>query len=634
MIATTNFELIHELFDNVLILDSENRIVFEGRLLKPILKSSHIAINNLFSKKPSDNADVNLLKETVKKVRSTLEPHSLKFENVNEEFILLPLNLDFHGYILFALKSKTLQITKIEHDLKERIKELRCLYNVSKELEIQRPISESIAACIKHVKEAFQFPEETVVNFEVQNKVYGEIDWDPKTINSISSAEIIVDKKKYGEIKIFFKGDVEIPEEEQKMIEETAGKFAKAIEESWETTNLEKQKKILLAKNEALLRLTEECHKQREKLHTFFNAITDKIVVIDHDFEIMMSNKNDIGESGKCYNKLFNLEYRCASCPAAKTFETAENIILEREAGEKYFTLSSYPIFNQEGKVDRVLEVCHDITVRKKMEAQLLQSYKLASLGKLVAGVAHEINNPNTFILGNLKIIQEALTDIFPILDDNYSRNKELKIARLNYDTFKENISTLISDMINGANRTKKIVGDLRNFAKKDDGSLTDTVDLNDIIKNNMTLTRKHIKKFAELECELGENIPVFKGNINKLEQVLLNLVMNASEAIENGEGLITVKTDYDENNKEVLLIVKDTGCGMDENTLKNIFDPFFTTKRDKGGTGLGLSITYGIIKDHNGIIEVESKVGVGTTFKIRFPIKSGVENYGKDSIN
>jgi polar amino acid transport system substrate-binding protein len=176
--------------------------------------------------------------------------------------------------------------------------------------------------------------------------------------------------------------------------------------------------------------------------------------------------------------------------------------------------------------------------------------------------------------------------------------------------------------MINGANRTKKIVGDLRNFAKKDEDGLTDNVDINELIKNNLNLTNKQIKKHACLEIELDENIPQFKGNINKLEQVFLNLVMNASEAMENEGGLIKVKTGFDKIKNEVYVIVSDNGCGMSEATLKNIFDPFFTTKRQCGGIGLGLSITYGIIKDHKGTIEVNSKVGEGTTFIIRIPVK------------
>jgi two-component system, NtrC family, sensor kinase len=120
----------------------------------------------------------------------------------------------------------------------------------------------------------------------------------------------------------------------------------------------------------------------------------------------------------------------------------------------------------------------------------------------------------------------------------------------------------------------------------------------------------------------LNEKIPLFKGSKNKIEQVLLNLTMNASEAIENIHGLIKIKTDYDENSKDILLIISDNGSGIDDTVIKNIFDPFFTTKRNKGGIGLGLSITYGIIKDHHGRIDVESKKGQGTTFTIKIPAK------------
>jgi polar amino acid transport system substrate-binding protein len=221
--------------------------------------------------------------------------------------------------------------------------------------------------------------------------------------------------------------------------------------------------------------------------------------------------------------------------------------------------------------------------------------------------------------------VQEAFDDIFPLLDQQQKLNEKLKIARLDYKVFKENISILIDDMVNGANRTKKIVEDLRNFARKEEENLNDDVDLNYIIKNQLTLTKKHIKKYAQLEIELYENIPLFKGNINKLEQVLLNLTMNSSDSIENGTGLIKIKTGYDEVSKKILLSVSDNGCGIEEAVLKNIFDPFFTTKRNKGGTGLGLSITYGIVKEHNGSIEVESKKGFGTTFTIRFPAKQGI---------
>ena len=623
MLKTTSYKLIYELFDHVLIFDRNNEVVFEGNALKRLLNSSATNIKNLLYESHQSNYKSKTLFDTIEQVKSDLEPHTIKLNGIKEEYILFPLNFDLDPHILLTPKDKVVEITRIEHDLKERVKELRCLYNVSKELEASQSINEAFEKCIKHVQMAFQFPNDVIINFEIGKKIFGDASWNPQTINSIYFSDINVNNKKYGEIKVLLKSNVGFLEEEQSMINEIAGKFARAIEESEKTINLEKQKKILLAKNETLLRLTEECHQKQEKLRTFFSAISDRIVVIDHEFNIIMSNKDDIGDSGKCFNKLFGQDEQCTNCPALNTFNSAQNCLVERDEGDIYYTLRSYPIFDQDRKVDRVLEVCRDITVQKRMEAQLLQSYKLASLGKLVAGVAHEINNPNTFILGNLKIIQEALDDIFPILDNYYSTKKNLKIARLDYNVFKDNISTLITDMVNGANRTKKIVGDLRNFAKKDDGTLTDNIDLNYIIKNNLTLTRKHVKKYAELEMILAENLPVFKGNVNKIEQVILNLVMNASEAIEKSDGLVVIKTGYDENKKEVLLIIMDNGCGMDETTIKNIFDPFFTTKRNKGGTGLGLSITYGIIKDHNGYINVDSKLSVGTTFTIHFPIKN-----------
>ena len=334
-----------------------------------------------------------------------------------------------------------------------------------------------------------------------------------------------------------------------------------------------------------------------------------------------MSNNEEVGESGKCYKKIFNFEQICDNCPARDTFSEGKNSFYEQQHDDQYFRLRAYPIFDDNDNVSQVLEVCSDSTMQKQIETQLIQSYKLASLGKLVAGVAHEINNPNTFILGNLKIIDEAFNDILPILDKHQLNNPGLKIARLNYEIFKENIPILIKDMVKGANRTNKIVADLRNFARKDEGKLSDDIDINDIIKNNLTLTQKHIKKIARIDFNLGKDIPVFKGSIQKLEQVLLNLIINASQAIENGDGKVGIETLFEKKSNEVLIKIADNGNGMDEKTLKNIFDPFYTTKRNKGGTGLGLSISYGIIKEHNGTISVDSKINEGTTFTIRIPV-------------
>ena len=517
------------------------------------------------------------------------------------------------------MKNKIIHISNIEHDLKERVKELNCLYNISRDIEISKSQKEIFEKITYHLKEGFQFPEFVSANLIIDGKTYGKKD--NREIYNKLSTDIILNKKKRGEILISLHTEESFLKEENNLINEISGKISRAIEKNEKNKDIENQKKILLLRNKELIEVTEKCHESTEKLETFFSAITDRIFVIDKNYNIIMSNKEDIGNTGKCYKKIFNSDNICDSCPASKTFENGKNNILERKWSNQYFLLRSYPIINKNGKTDKVLEVCRDVTMNKKIESQLQQSYKLASLGKLVAGIAHEVNNPNTFILGNLKIIREAFNDILPILDNYYVENKDKKIARLNYDVFRENFPVLLNDMVDGANRTKKIISDLRNFAKKDEDTLLENVDINHLIKDHLTLTQKYIRSNANIELSLSPDVPKFNGNFQKLEQVLMNIIVNASEAIRDENGLINVETRYDKSKNEIIIKISDNGEGMDEETRKNIFDPFYTTKRNEGGTGLGLSISYGIIKEHNGTIYVDSKLGSGTIFTIHIPV-------------
>jgi len=387
------------------------------------------------------------------------------------------------------------------------------------------------------------------------------------------------------------------------------------------TADLEKQKDLLVNKNKELVSLTDKLKESRNKLQTLFDAITDQVVMIDRDFNIKMANRKEGTHSGKCHKKIFNLSRPCDRCPGAMVFQQKKSITLEQKYGDEYYLLQAYPIFDDRGEVEGVLEFSRLITKQKNMEIQLMQTDKLASLGQLVSGIAHEINNPNTFIRGNVSIIQEAMKDILPILDD-YSRNdRNLQVARLNYDVFKSNILILLDDMAQGTNRIKTIVEGLRKFAKRDDGVLNDEVDLNDIIQNCLRLVANQIGRKAKVNLELNGNIPKVKGNSQRLEQVVVNILINASQAIEKKMGAIEISTSFLEKENEALLKISDDGKGIDGKTLKQIFDPFFTTKRNQGGTGLGLSIAYGIIKEHKGRIEVESKLDSGTTFSIYIPV-------------
>jgi len=405
---------------------------------------------------------------------------------------------------------------------------------------------------------------------------------------------------------------------EQKLIEQNEN-LEKIVQKR--TSDLESQKNLLVNKNQELLSLTEKLKESKNKLQTLFDAITDQVVMIDRDFNIKMANRKEGTNSGKCHIKIFNLPRPCEKCPGAMVFQQKKSITLEEKYGDEYYLLQAYPIFDDSGEVDGVLEFSRQITKQKNMEMQLMQTDKLASLGQLVSGIAHEINNPNTFIRGNVLIVQEAMKDILPILDEYARDAKNLQIARLNYDVFKSNIPILLEDMAQGTNRIKAIVEGLRKFAKRDDGVLNDEVDLNEIIQSCLRLVANQIGRKAKVKLQLDGNIPKVKGNFQRLEQVVVNILINASQAIETKMGSIVVSTLHMEKDKENLLKISDNGKGIDAKTLKQIFDPFFTTKRNQGGTGLGLSIAYGIIKEHKGRIEVESKQGSGTTFSLYIPV-------------
>jgi PAS domain S-box-containing protein len=402
---------------------------------------------------------------------------------------------------------------------------------------------------------------------------------------------------------------------ERKLIEQNEN-LEKNVRER--TLDLEKQKDLLLKKNQELMGLTEKLRESKTRLQALFETITDTVTVIDGDYNILMSNQKAIGNRGKCYRKVFGQEHHCEDCLVRRVLEEKTSVTLEKSIDGESYLLRAYPIYDSSGAVTGALEISRIITKEKNMERQLLQADKLASLGQLVSGIAHEINNPNTFIRGNLYIIQEAINDIFPFLDQAYTSNPDLKIARLNYGIFKQNVPVLIDDMAQGANRIKGIVDGLRKFAKRDEGLLNESVDLNAITESCLRLVDNQIRRNADVKVDLDSNLPTVTGNTQKLQQVIVNILINASQAIEKPRGTIHVVSDFSDG--DVFLRVRDNGRGMEEKTSKQIFDPFFTTKRHQGGTGLGLSIAYGIIKEHGGRIDVESKVGVGTSFSICLP--------------
>ncbi|MFQ5584132.1 MAG: sensor histidine kinase, partial [Calditrichia bacterium] len=257
----------------------------------------------------------------------------------------------------------------------------------------------------------------------------------------------------------------------------------------------------------------------------------------------------------------------------------------------------------------------------KKQQQQIMQADKMASIGILVSGVAHEINNPNNYILLNSKIISKVWEDVQPILQKYYAENGDFALAGLPYTSAREKIGKLIFGVSEGAVRIQKIVQSLKDFARQDRGELDEEVNVNAVVDSAILIVHNLIKKSTNrFELEFGKNIPLIRGNSQQLEQVIINLITNSCQALEKKDNALKVSTAFDEEIKAVRIRVSDEGVGIPPENMKYILDPFFTTKRDSGGTGLGIPVSYNIIKNHGGKLDFFSKPGEGTTVTILLP--------------
>lgn len=248
-----------------------------------------------------------------------------------------------------------------------------------------------------------------------------------------------------------------------------------------------------------------------------------------------------------------------------------------------------------EGAIDTIHFLIKDISQRKAMEQQLLQADKLASIGQLAAGIAHEINNPLAMILGYTQLLLRAETE-------ETQRYADLKIV----EKHARNCKTIVEDLLSFSRSTptRQEVGHPH---KAIEGVLS-------VVQHHFALDDIRIEK------QLDGRIPEMILDLEKIKQVFMNLIMNAKQAI-GKKGTIRLQSTYDTHAQQVLIRVRDTGCGIEPQNLSRIFDPFFTTKPTGEGTGLGLSVSYGIVQNHGGQILVESEVGVGTTFTVVLPI-------------
>lgn len=285
------------------------------------------------------------------------------------------------------------------------------------------------------------------------------------------------------------------------------------------------------------------------------------------------------------------------------------------------FNEMSVQIVESDRKMKGQLDLLEQANTKiKNTQNQLVQSAKLASLGELVAGIAHELNNPIGFIYSNISHLREYSQALFSIIDKSRVNKNELDIlvVEQDYEYIKKDFPKLIQSCEEGSHRAKEIVIGLRNFSRADEEK-TQAFNVNKGIDSTLKLLAGEIKNKIKLVKDYHE-LPMVNCNVNQMKQVFMNILSNAAQAIHD-EGEIKIKTHYKSEAKRVRIEISDTGSGIEKENIEKIFDPFYTTKSVGQGTGLGLSISYGIVKSHGGQIEVSSKVGEGSTFIIDLPV-------------
>ncbi len=261
----------------------------------------------------------------------------------------------------------------------------------------------------------------------------------------------------------------------------------------------------------------------------------------------------------------------------------------------------------------------HDITEKKVLEQQLMQSEKLASLGFLISGVAHELNNPNNFISFNIPILKDYINEIIPMLDDYQKDHVGIEVCGMPYNEFKKDIFKLVSNIEHGSSRINLIVTRLKEFVWSQRKIDLKDIDLSQVISKVVSICRSKIDSLVQsFTVDVPQKLPTIKTDPRIVEQVLVNLLINAAQSVDKENSWVKLTVKFGESLPRHLIVeVSDNGSGIDEGTKKKIFDPFFTTKSPGKGTGLGLSISHNLTEQIGARIEVISKPKEGSTFSL-----------------
>ncbi|HJV34694.1 GAF domain-containing sensor histidine kinase [Geomonas sp.] len=361
-------------------------------------------------------------------------------------------------------------------------------------------------------------------------------------------------------------------------------------------------------------RLYKQVSRAKKEWEATFQAVTDPILLVDTDYNVLLHNDRlppSMAEgwnraiSNKCFAKLRGLDEPCENCPIQEIKKTGKPVFQRWRTEEgNFLDLSYYPVLNEDKQLAAVTIIMKDVTKKLKMEAQLVQSAKMVALGVMAAGVAHELNSPMTVIIGTAQMLAR----------DKREEDPEGAEA--------------LEDIINCGLRCKRIIQNLLTFSRQDQAPVA-AIDLNAEAKRVLDMIKYQINRNQIAIVErFDKELPRLNANGPQIQQVLTNFLINARDALSDVERLektieVTTAVSSEGGRRWVTLSVLDNGVGIAAENLSKIFTPFYTSKEASKGTGLGLSVSLGIAESHHGRIEVESRLGEGSCFKLILPLEN-----------
>ena len=410
------------------------------------------------------------------------------------------------------------------------------------------------------------------------------------------------------------------------------------------TAQLSETNVLLVEENTERKRVQEELNRQKDFNENIVQTASVLILTIDEQGNVTQFNNHAEQVTGYARSDVIGRNWVDLCAPADERVERQvqfrrlysgedsdlfhENDIVCKDGSTRRVSWQKSLLRDDEGRTLAILAIGVDITERLRAEEQtrlqheqLIQADKMVALGTLVAGVAHEINNPTTSIMMNAPYAAKMWMGMKPVLDEFYEKNGDFWVGNWPYSQVQERLPLLLDGITDGARRVKRIVADLKDYARQEGATGAVPVDVNRVVEKALSLLANLIQKSTNnFSVTLGDHVPMVLAQSQRLEQVVINLVINACQALPDNSRGVFVSTLAPPDSKKVLIAVRDEGSGLPEKYLSRVTDPFFTTKRESGGTGLGLAICERIVKDCGGELLFESEEGVGTIVTVTLP--------------